>query len=87
MFTLTEAAGDRLTKKLENKGGTQDTAMRFVRKPRGWKLRFDQPASGDIRFAHRGRTVLVLDAGASELLDGRVLDTKGSGTGSKLCLR
>ncbi len=86
MFTLTETAGARLAKKLDHKHGKEDAAMRFVRKRRGWKLQFDRPADGDTVFAHKGRTVLVLDAGASELLAGRTLDTTGT-KAAKLCLR
>ena len=87
MFTITETAGDRLTKKLDKKGAVDDSAVRFVRKRHGWKLRIDRPATGDVLFAHKGRTVLVLDADASQRLADRTLDTKDSGSGPKFCLR
>jgi hypothetical protein len=87
MFVMTETAGMRLAKKLDEQRANDDVAMRFVRKPRGWKLCPEKPASGDVRFAHGDRTVLVLDAEAAKLLGDRTLDAKESPTGSKLYLR
>lgn len=87
MFEVTETAGGRLAKKLEKKQANDDAAMRFVRKGEGWKLRLDKPATGDVHFAHDGRTVLVLDAKAAKLLDERTLDTRESPAGARLYLR
>jgi len=87
MFTVTEAAGVRLAEKLATKRANDDIAMRFVRKRQGWKLRLDKPARGDVVFAHAGRTVLVLDAQAAQLLLHRTLDTRDTPAGSRLYLR
>jgi len=88
MFVVTETAGNRLLARLSLKQrGDCDAVLRFVRKAHGWKLRVGKPAVGDITFAHAGRTVLVLDERAAELLVNRTLDTKDSPTGSKFCLR
>ena len=87
MLTLTETAGARLVEKLDKKGAADDSAIRLVRKRRGWRLRVDRPATGDALFAHDGRTVLMLDADASQRLTDRTLDTRDSDSGQKLWLR
>jgi hypothetical protein len=87
MFAVTETAGVRLVEKLALKATNDRKVMRFVRKPRGWLLRLDQPASNDSVFEHDGQMVLVLDAKAAHLLADRTLDTRKSSAGSRLCLR
>lgn len=86
MFTVTEAAGVRLAGKLVRKQASADAAMRFTKKGRTWKLRVDKPAASDVAFAHAGRTVLVLDAKAAELLIDRTLDVHHTPAGPRLSL-
>ncbi len=87
MFVVTEAAAVRLAQKLVGKGTADDVALRFIRKHRGWKLRPDTPAPGDVAVAHQGRTVLVLDSQVAQLLAERTLDTRDTPAGSRLYLR
>lgn len=87
MLTVTETASARLAEKLVKKQADDDEALRFVRKPRGWKLHLDTPTSDDVLFTREGRTVLVLGVEVARLLVDHTLDTKDSPTGSRLCLR
>jgi Fe-S cluster assembly iron-binding protein IscA len=89
MLTMTEAAGAHLARKLVE--ADDDMAIRFVPK-RGakvrpkWGLRLDTARPTDETFAHRGKTVLVLDEEVAELLANEVLDVKSGDAGPKLKL-
>jgi hypothetical protein len=87
MFTVTQAAGIRLAQKLTKKQAGEEETMRFVRKPHGWTLRLDTPGPDDVAVAHEGRTVLVLDPQAADLLADRTLDAEDTPAGSRLYLR
>ncbi|MBN2559465.1 MAG: hypothetical protein JXQ75_00855 [Phycisphaerae bacterium] len=87
MFTVTEAARIRLAKKLDKRRASDDEVLRFARKRRCWKLRLDKPASGDVLFTHKGRTVLVLVPKAAKRLADRALDARDTAAGSRLYLR
>lgn len=87
MFNVTVAAATRLAEKLTTKQAGDEIAMRFVRREHGWNLRPDTPAPDDVAVAHEGRTVLVFDAAAAELLAQRTLDARDTPSGSRLYLR
>lgn len=87
MFTVTAAARDRLSAKLAGKNANDDEALRFTRKPGGWKLRLDRARPADTEFTHGGRTVLVLDRAVSQAMTDMTLDVRSTESGLRLRLR
>ncbi len=79
MFTVTEAASARLAEILVQKEFPDDVAVRLVHDGGEIRLESDNEQPGDTTFQHGGRTVLVLDAQVSELLEGETLDVEGPG--------
>jgi len=76
MLTVTEAASAHLAELLEQQDVPEDIAIRFICEQEGVALRPDNQREGDTTFQHEGRTVLLLDAQASELLAGNTLDVE-----------
>lgn len=87
MFTVTEAALDRLSRKLAGKKAAEEMAMRFAEKEGGWRLRPDRQRPDDTVFVHDGRSVLLLDKAAAQAMTGRTLDTRDTPKGPRLTLR
>ena len=82
MMTLTQTAGARLTQLLN--GSPKDAVVRIVRRSGRLKLRLDHERSGDVTFAHEGRTVLTLNQRISRELSKRTLDVRPKNTGPRL---
>jgi Fe-S cluster assembly iron-binding protein IscA len=86
MLTVTPAACERLTRKLVGKKAGEDQAMRFTRKPGGWKLSVDRAKPADTTITHEGKVVLLLDEAASQAMTNSTLDVKDDGAGPRLDL-
>ncbi len=86
MLTLTEAAGDQLTKILDDSNAPQEMAVRLVAGEKGLAMAADQPKPEDTTFDHNGRTVLVLDEQVAQVLDARTLDVEETDEGRALTL-
>jgi hypothetical protein len=90
MLTVTQAALERLSQKLERKRVkklTAGMAMRFTQGHSGWRLRPDAERPMDEKFTYLGRSVLLLDSAASEALTNRTLDVREADAGPRLTLR
>ena len=87
MLTLTEAAGAHLADILADRECPDDIAVRFVCAESGHSLVLDNKKAGDSTLEHEGRTVLLLDQTAAELLDNETLDVKQTDRGGKLFLK
>lgn len=86
MLKVTKAALDRLSEKLENKKASEEAALRFTRKPGGWRLQVDEPDPTDNAFTRGGRKILVLDNEVSQSLSNKTLDVRETGDGPRLTL-
>jgi Fe-S cluster assembly iron-binding protein IscA len=86
MLTVTPAARERLTRKLARRKAGEDEAMRFTRKPGGWKLSVDRAHADDTAITHEGKIVLLLDAVASKAMTNATLDVKDTDAGPRLKL-
>lgn len=86
MLNVTPAARERLTQKLANKKANEDEAMRFTRKPGGWKLSVDCARPADTAVIHEGRMVLLLDKVASKAMSKATLDVHDTNEGPRLRL-
>lgn len=78
MLTVTEAAGAHLAQLLAQHGLPDDVAVRLVSEGQGIALQQDSERAGDTTFQHEDRTVLLLDADVSQLLDENTLDLEGT---------
>ncbi len=89
MFTITEAAGAYLAKKLAEKETpeNENAVIRMSRKKDGLSLTLDQAGSEDTTFAHGGVTVLAIDEELSQALANKTLDVKTTENGTALQLR
>jgi len=86
MFTVTEAALDRLSKKLARKSPPNGMALRFTLGARGWRLRLGHAHPADTTFAHEGRKVLLLDAAVTQVMTNMTLDVRSTDSGPRLTL-
>lgn len=87
MLTVTPGARERLTRKLAHKKAGEDEAMRFTRKPGGWKLSVDRARPADTAITYQGRIVLLLDKATSRAMTNATLDVKDTNAGPRLRLR
>ena len=87
MFTITDAAGEHLTALLENAKAPEETAIRFALEGNTLAPKLDTAHPGDETFAHAGRTVLVLDPDALQVIADGTLDVQPTEEGPKLVLR
>lgn len=86
MFVVTEAARDRLSRKLAEKEPTDGQALRFTRREGGWRLRLDRPRPDDTVFDHEGKNVLLLDAKVASAMAALTLDVSSTDFGARLRL-
>ncbi len=86
MFIVTEAAGGYLTAALDNANAAEETAIRLVLEGNTLTPQLDNARPGDETFDYAGRTVLMLDAQVSQVLDDSTLDVEATDEGPKLIL-
>ncbi|MBI1826163.1 MAG: hypothetical protein HY287_04150 [Planctomycetes bacterium] len=89
MLTVTEAARARLARKLDRKKCTKDQALRFVRDDdrSRWSMQVDSIQAADVHYAHKGRTVLIVDEESAHRLRNRLLEVRETDEGPRLRLR
>jgi hypothetical protein len=87
MLTVTDAARDRLSRKLEFKKAAEPMALRLTRTERGWGLRPDTARPDDTTFAHQGKNVLLVDDAVSEAMSDATLEVRTTKAGPRLRLR
>jgi hypothetical protein len=87
MLTVTTAALDRLSTKLARKKAGEGMALRFTRRPGGWRLRLDRADPADKTYTHEGRNVLLLDQDVSRAMASMTLDVRVTNRGPRLRLR
>ncbi len=87
MLTMTEAAGAHISHLLGEARFTGEVAMHLVPGDEGMRLLLDRPQPRDIRLEHEGKTVLVLNEGAAELVEDASLNVRDTEDGPKLVLQ
>jgi hypothetical protein len=87
MLNVTKSALDRLSDRLARREAAEDVALRFTRRDGRWKLGQDQQRPGDVKFAHEGRNVLLLDKSAAKAMANMTLDVRDTDAGPRLRLR
>ena len=87
MFSMTEAAGARITESLERNEAPEDVVIRLEREERQLTLRRGHAHPGDSTFAHEGRTVLVLHDELCQELADSTLEVEDTDEGPRLHLR
>jgi hypothetical protein len=86
MASVTKAAARVLEAALGRTDNGGNTVARMVRSEAGWNLQRDREMPGDECVEWDGRTLLVLDADASDALAGAVLDIQEDPAGVRLVL-
>jgi len=86
MLTLTQAAGEHLSKLLDESDANDEAAVRLVAREQGLALAADQPRPEDTTFEHDGKTVLILDQQVAEALADRTLDVQDTENGKALSI-
>jgi len=86
MFIVTEAAGGYLTAVLDKTNISEGPAIRLVLEGNTLTPQLDNARPGDETFDYEGRTVLMLDAQVSQVLDDSTLDVEATDEGPKLIL-
>jgi len=86
MLTLTQAAGEHLSKLLDESDANDEAAVRLVAREQGLALAADQPRPEDTTFEHDGKTVLILDQQVAEALADRTLDVQDTENGKALAI-
>lgn len=86
MLNMTSAAGGYLNRVLDESNATPDTAVRLLVAADGLRATFDTERPGDSSLNHDGRTVLLLDEQASQVLSERTLDVQATPDGPRLGL-
>lgn len=87
MFTVTDAALERLAGKLAEKQAGEQAALRITRVSGRWRLRVDRVRPTDASFAYQGRPVLLLDHAAAESMEAMTLTVRETKRGTWLRLR
>jgi hypothetical protein len=87
MLTVTNAALERLSRKLARKKAATDMALRFKRTEGRWRLRLDRARPDDATFTHQGRKVLLLDEAASKAMTTMTLGVGDTEAEPRLRLR
>lgn len=76
MLTVTESAGTHLAQLLAESDAPDEAAVRIAHDQDGWSLLLDNADPSDQRFEHNGKTVLVIDPEAADLLGDVTLDVQ-----------
>ncbi len=90
MFTVTEAAGAHLAKKLaeEETPENENVVIRMSKKSKdGLRLTLGQAGPEDTTFAHEGVTVFAINEELSQALANKTLDVETTEKGTALQLR
>jgi Fe-S cluster assembly iron-binding protein IscA len=86
VLAVTEAAKTHLAQMLADVGAPEDVVIRIIVREGGLVLALDNMGVQDAAFAHEERTVLVLDAQVSQLLDEKTLDIEDTEEGPQLAI-
>ena len=86
MLNMTDAAAGYLNRVLDESNASSDTAVRLLVAADGLRATFDTERPGDASLNHEGRTVLLLDEQASQVLSERTLDVQPTPDGPRLGL-
>lgn len=86
MLTMTETAGDYLSKVLDAANAATEAAVRLSVGNNALSASIDEQRPGDATLFHEGRQVLLLDESASQALDEKTLDVKATPEGRKLTI-
>jgi hypothetical protein len=86
MLNVSKPALSRLSHKLAQTEHGNNLALRFTAHEGGWKLTPDRARSGDVKIAHDGRDVLLLDPAVSQAMTDFTLDVRRTDAGPRLRL-
>lgn len=86
MLNVTESASAHLAQLLDEADAPNDAAVRIARSQEGWAILLDNRQPGDQTFEHDGKTVLLVDEMAADLLTDVTLDLDQQEADTRLTL-
>ena len=86
MLTVTGSASAQFAQMLADTKAPGDAVIRIVVREDGLALGLDTTHPEDAAFDHEDRTVLVLDAEVSQLLEEKTLDVEDTEEGPQLAI-
>lgn len=87
MLNASDAACAFISDLLTSSDAPDDSAVRFVIEENNLSMKLDEEKPGDESFHHEGKTVLVVDAEMSQILDGKTLDVEETEEGPQLTMK
>ncbi|MEE9275702.1 MAG: hypothetical protein V3V62_10380 [bacterium] len=87
MLTVTEGALAAMAQKLVEDESPEGAVVRFHLEGETLQVNVDAEKPGDAKFAHEGKTVLVIDGELLKLLEGKTLDVRDTDEGPQLAFR
>lgn len=86
MLNASDAACSFISELLSSSDAPNESAVRFVLEENQLSMKLDEEKPGDKAFHHEGKTVLVVDAEISQILDGKTLDVEETDEGPQLTM-
>ncbi len=84
MLNASDAACAFISELLTAEGAPDESAVRIAIEENELSMKLDEEEPGDETFLHEGKTVLLVDAEMSQILDGKTLDVEDTEEGPKL---
>ncbi len=84
MLNASDAACAFISEMLTSSEAPDDDAVRLVIEEDQLSMKLDEEKPGDETFLHEGKTILLVDAEMSQVLDGKMLDVEDTEEGPKL---
>ena len=86
MLNASDAACAFISELLTASEAPDESAVRFELDEDQLSMKLDEEKPGDVTFLHEGKTVLLVDAEMSEVLDGKTLDVEDTEKGPQLTM-
>ncbi len=86
MLNASDAACAFISELLTASEAPDESAVRFVLEENQLSMKLDEKKPGDETFDHDGKTVLLVDAEMSQVLDGKTLDVEDTEEGPQLMM-
>ncbi len=84
MLNASDAACAFISEMLTSSEAPDESAVRIAIEEDQLSMKLDEEKPGDETFLHEGKTVLLVDAEMSQVLDGKMLDVEDTEEGPKL---
>ena len=84
MLNASDAACAFISELLTSSEASDESAVRIAIEENQLSMKLDEEKPGDETFLHEGKTILLVDAEISQVLDGKTLEFEDTEEGPKL---